>query len=85
MRLQEAAAKRFLHIGLELGGNDPAYVAAMVSLTDLEHLLILADDHLIWDATSGVVCLVGADYGAGSDPVPGDIYLYGPRPDLVPR
>ena len=27
-RIQEAAAKRFLHLGLELGGNDPAYVAA---------------------------------------------------------
>jgi acyl-CoA reductase-like NAD-dependent aldehyde dehydrogenase len=27
-RIQEAASKRFLHVGLELGGNDPAYVAA---------------------------------------------------------
>ncbi len=27
-RIQEAAAKRFVHVGLELGGNDPAYVAA---------------------------------------------------------
>jgi acyl-CoA reductase-like NAD-dependent aldehyde dehydrogenase len=27
-RIVEAAAKRFLHPGLELGGNDPAYVAA---------------------------------------------------------
>ncbi len=27
-RIQEAAAKRFVHLGLELGGNDPAYVAA---------------------------------------------------------
>jgi acyl-CoA reductase-like NAD-dependent aldehyde dehydrogenase len=27
-RIQEAAAKRFAHVGLELGGNDPAYVAA---------------------------------------------------------
>ena len=27
-RIQAAAAKRFLHVGLELGGNDPAYVAA---------------------------------------------------------
>jgi acyl-CoA reductase-like NAD-dependent aldehyde dehydrogenase len=26
-RIQQAAAGRFLHIGLELGGNDPAYVA----------------------------------------------------------
>jgi acyl-CoA reductase-like NAD-dependent aldehyde dehydrogenase len=26
-RIQGAAAKRFLHVGLELGGNDPAYVA----------------------------------------------------------
>jgi acyl-CoA reductase-like NAD-dependent aldehyde dehydrogenase len=26
-RISEAAAKRFLHPGLELGGNDPAYVA----------------------------------------------------------
>jgi len=26
-RIQEAASKRFLHVGLELGGNDPAYVA----------------------------------------------------------
>jgi acyl-CoA reductase-like NAD-dependent aldehyde dehydrogenase len=27
-RIQQAAAGRFLHVGLELGGNDPAYVAA---------------------------------------------------------
>jgi len=27
-RIVEAGAKRFLHTGLELGGNDPAYVAA---------------------------------------------------------
>jgi acyl-CoA reductase-like NAD-dependent aldehyde dehydrogenase len=27
-RIQKAAAERFLHVGLELGGNDPAYVAA---------------------------------------------------------
>jgi acyl-CoA reductase-like NAD-dependent aldehyde dehydrogenase len=27
-RIQEAAAKRFVGVGLELGGNDPAYVAA---------------------------------------------------------
>ncbi len=26
-RIQQAASKRFLHVGLELGGNDPAYVA----------------------------------------------------------
>ncbi len=26
-RIQEAASKRFAHVGLELGGNDPAYVA----------------------------------------------------------
>ncbi len=26
-RIQAAAAKRFLHVGLELGGNDPAYVS----------------------------------------------------------
>src|SRR6185312_7677698 len=26
-RIQQAAAGRFVHIGLELGGNDPAYVA----------------------------------------------------------
>ena len=37
------------------------------------------------DATSGVPCLIGADYGAtASDPRPGEIYLYGPRKDLVP-
>ena len=27
-RIQAAAQNRFLHVGLELGGNDPAYVAA---------------------------------------------------------
>jgi acyl-CoA reductase-like NAD-dependent aldehyde dehydrogenase len=27
-RIQNAAKDRFLHVGLELGGNDPAYVAA---------------------------------------------------------
>ncbi len=26
-RIQAAASKRFLHVGLELGGNDPAYVS----------------------------------------------------------
>lgn len=26
-RIQQAASKRFLHVGLELGGNDPAYIA----------------------------------------------------------
>jgi len=26
-RIQEAARERFMHVGLELGGNDPAYVA----------------------------------------------------------
>jgi acyl-CoA reductase-like NAD-dependent aldehyde dehydrogenase len=31
-RIQEAAAKRFLHVTLELGGNDPAYVAADADL-----------------------------------------------------
>jgi acyl-CoA reductase-like NAD-dependent aldehyde dehydrogenase len=27
-RIAQAASQRFLHVGLELGGNDPAYVAA---------------------------------------------------------
>jgi acyl-CoA reductase-like NAD-dependent aldehyde dehydrogenase len=31
-RIQEAAKGRFLHVGLELGGNDPAYVAADADL-----------------------------------------------------
>ena len=31
-RIQQAASKRFLHVGLELGGNDPAYVAADADL-----------------------------------------------------
>ncbi|CAN5430802.1 aldehyde dehydrogenase family protein [soil metagenome] len=31
-RIQEAAAKQFLHVGLELGGNDAAYVAADADL-----------------------------------------------------
>jgi acyl-CoA reductase-like NAD-dependent aldehyde dehydrogenase len=31
-RIQQAAAGRFLHVGLELGGNDPAYVAADADL-----------------------------------------------------
>lgn len=32
---------------------------------------------------SGDICLVGASY-AHDDPQPGEIYLYGPRKDLVP-
>lgn len=32
---------------------------------------------------SGDICLVGASY-ADDDPRPGEIYLYGPRKDLVP-
>jgi hypothetical protein len=37
------------------------------------------------DATSGVPCLIGADYGStASDPKSGEIYLYGPSKDLVP-
>jgi acyl-CoA reductase-like NAD-dependent aldehyde dehydrogenase len=31
-RIQEAASKQFLHVGLELGGNDAAYVAADADL-----------------------------------------------------
>jgi acyl-CoA reductase-like NAD-dependent aldehyde dehydrogenase len=31
-RIQAAAKDRFLHVGLELGGNDPAYVAADADL-----------------------------------------------------
>jgi acyl-CoA reductase-like NAD-dependent aldehyde dehydrogenase len=31
-RIQQAAAGRFLHVGFELGGNDPAYVAADADL-----------------------------------------------------
>jgi acyl-CoA reductase-like NAD-dependent aldehyde dehydrogenase len=31
-RIQQAGANRFLHVGLELGGNDPAYVAADADL-----------------------------------------------------
>lgn len=37
------------------------------------------------DATSGTVCFVSSSYGPGSVPTPGEIYLYGPRKDLVPR
>jgi hypothetical protein len=33
---------------------------------------------------SGEICLVGASY-AHDDPKQGEIYLYGPRKDLVPR
>lgn len=33
-RIQAAAKDRFLHIGLELGGNDPAYVAADADLAN---------------------------------------------------
>ena len=34
---------------------------------------------------TGQPCLIGASYGArSSDPTPGEIYLYGPRQDLVP-
>jgi hypothetical protein len=36
------------------------------------------------DATSGVPCQIGASYGsAAADPRPGELYLYGPRKDLV--
>ena len=33
-RIQAAARDRFLHVGLELGGNDPAYVAADCDLAN---------------------------------------------------
>ena len=33
-RIQAAAKDRFLHVGLELGGNDPAYVAEDADLTN---------------------------------------------------
>jgi acyl-CoA reductase-like NAD-dependent aldehyde dehydrogenase len=33
-RVQAAAKDRFLHVGLELGGNDPAYVAEDTDLTN---------------------------------------------------
>lgn len=35
------------------------------------------------DADTGVPCLIGASY-SDDDPQPGEIYLYGPRKDLVP-
>jgi hypothetical protein len=35
------------------------------------------------DGVTGVPCLIGASY-ADDDPRPGEIYLYGPRKDLVP-
>ena len=37
------------------------------------------------NVATGQPCLIGASYGArSSDPTPGEIYLYGPRKDLVP-
>ena len=39
-RIQAAAAQRFLHIGFELGGNDPAYVAADCDLKKTAEALV---------------------------------------------
>lgn len=37
------------------------------------------------DATSGTACLIGASYGVkAANPKPGELYLYGPREDLIP-
>jgi acyl-CoA reductase-like NAD-dependent aldehyde dehydrogenase len=46
-RIVEAAAKRFLHPGLELGGNDPAYVAPDC---DLEKTVDSVVDGAIYNA-----------------------------------
>ena len=39
-RIQKAAADRFLHVGLELGGNDPAYVAADVDVAKVAEQIV---------------------------------------------
>lgn len=46
-RIQAAAKDRFLHVGLELGGNDPAYVAADA---DLEKTVENVVDGAIYNA-----------------------------------
>lgn len=46
-RIQEAASKRFIPVGLELGGNDPAYVAADC---DLENTVANVVDGAIYNA-----------------------------------
>lgn len=39
-RIQKAASDRFLHVGLELGGNDPAYVAADVDVAKVAEQIV---------------------------------------------
>ncbi len=39
-RIQKAAADRFLHVGLELGGNDPAYVAPDVDVAKVAEQIV---------------------------------------------
>lgn len=39
-RIQRAASERFLHVGLELGGNDPAYVAPDVDVAKVAEQLV---------------------------------------------
>jgi len=39
-RIQRAAAGRFLHVGLELGGNDPAYVARDVDVAKVAEQIV---------------------------------------------
>ncbi len=39
-RIQRAASERFLHVGLELGGNDPAYVAADVDVAKVAEQIV---------------------------------------------
>jgi hypothetical protein len=47
-------------------------------------MIIIKPSVITADATSGVPCLIGADYGStASDPRSGEIYLCGPRKDLV--
>ncbi len=39
-RIQKAASERFLHVGLELGGNDPAYVASDVDVAKVAEQIV---------------------------------------------
>lgn len=39
-RIQKAASDRFLHVGLELGGNDPAYVAPDVDVAKVAEQIV---------------------------------------------
>lgn len=83
-RIQAAAKDRFLHVGLELGGNDPAYVAADC---DLKNTVENVVDGAIYNAGQSCCAVervyvheaVYADFLAAAEPLVRGYVMGDPR------